>query len=112
MTSRRLTLAAALLVVAPLAACADLTTTGVPAGSDGAALVVDPVVEQAEEIEYFARSLLGMTEEAAQKSTEEAGYQFRVVSRDGKPLPTTMDLRTDRINVAIVDDQVTEATVG
>lgn len=112
MTSRRLTLAAALLVVAPLAACADLTTTGVPAGDNGAAVTVNPVAEQAKDIEQFARSLIGMTEEAAQKSTEEAGYQFRVVSRDGKPLPSTSDLRPDRINVAILDDQVTEATVG
>lgn len=56
--------------------------------------------------------VLGMTESQARAAVEGAGMTLRVVSRDGEGLPVTDDYSVSRINVALVDDGVTEATIG
>jgi heat shock protein HslJ len=65
-----------------------------------------------EEAEALAASVIGMTEAEAQRTVEEAGYVFRVVSRDGVSFPITEDYSVTRINVTVVKNLVTESYVG
>lgn len=60
----------------------------------------------------LAETLVGMPLEEAEAAVEEAGYTVRVLSVDGEAGPATSDFRTDRINLVVVDDEVTQATVG
>lgn len=48
----------------------------------------------------------GLSIEAAQKMAESNGVAFRVVMKEGKPLPATMDYRPGRINAAVENDKV------
>lgn len=57
-------------------------------------------------------ALTGRTTEEAEAAATAAGYTVRVVSVDGEPKMTTMDYRTNRINLEIEDDVVTRAFVG
>ncbi len=60
----------------------------------------------------MATEILGMTESAAQSAVQRAGLTLRVVAREGTGLAVTDDYDVRRINVAIVDGTVTEATIG
>lgn len=57
-------------------------------------------------------ALSGLSEAEAEAAAAAAGYDVRVVSVDGEQRMTTMDYRTDRINLEIEDGQVTRAFVG
>jgi hypothetical protein len=116
---------AALLTAATLGACADYTTTGVPAdeeattaaeGSAGHEAETEAEAEAegaaAQDINAFAGTLVGMPVAQAEAATTEAGYVFRVVSVDGEAGPVTMDYREDRINVDVEDDTVVRVTIG
>lgn len=46
-------------------------------------------------------SYVGMSEEEAQLRADENDVMFRVVERDGEPLPMTMDYRPGRINATV-----------
>jgi heat shock protein HslJ len=70
----------------------------------------DPTIS--EEAEALAASVIGLTEAEAQRTVEEAGYSFRVVSRDGVGLAITEDYSVTRINVSVVADRVTDSYVG
>ncbi len=72
----------------------------------------DPQASEAATTKEFADELVSKSEEEAQEATEQAGYTFRVIEREGEPLPATTDYRTDRINVVIEDGDITSATVG
>ncbi len=49
---------------------------------------------------------IGLTTEAAETQAIANGVLFRVVSRDGEPLPATMDYRPGRINASVENDIV------
>jgi hypothetical protein len=90
---RARTAAAVVVVVVALAGCG---------GSDDsqdepAAAVMCPA----------ANEVIGMTVEEATALAQEHGCSVRVTERDGDPLPATMDLRNDRIDVTVVDDHIT-----
>ncbi len=53
------------------------------------------------------KDIIGMTEEEAQSYTELRYFEFRVLTRDGKPVMKTDDIRHNRINVSIMDGIVT-----
>jgi heat shock protein HslJ len=74
--------------------------------------VTDDPMTPSDEALAMTTEVIGMTEAAAQAAVEGAGLTFRVVSRDGESLAVTDDYSVSRINVAIVDDEVTEATIG
>jgi heat shock protein HslJ len=74
--------------------------------------VTDDPMTPSDEALAMATEVLGRTEAEAQAAVEGAGLTFRVVSRDGEGLAVTDDYSVSRINVAIVDDEVTEATIG
>ncbi|PID70653.1 hypothetical protein CSB37_01035 [bacterium DOLZORAL124_38_8] len=48
----------------------------------------------------------GLSEKAAAELAKKNGVAFRVVERDGNPLPTTADLRPGRINAVVKDGTV------
>lgn len=52
-----------------------------------------------------------MTVAEAEEKAQADGVMFRVVEEDGKPLPTTKDLRPGRINATVEDGVVTGYTV-
>lgn len=56
--------------------------------------------------------LVGMPEEDATKLVETHHMRTRVTFRDGNALIVTADLRTDRVNLSVVDGVVTQARVG
>jgi heat shock protein HslJ len=74
--------------------------------------VTDDPMTPSDEALAMTTEVIGMTEAAAQAAVEGAGLTFRVVSRDGESLAVTDDYSVSRMNVAIVDDEVTEATIG
>ena len=65
-----------------------------------------------EEAGALAASVIGMTEAEAQRTVEDAGYVFRVVSRDGVDFPITEDYSETRINATVVKNRVTDTYVG
>ncbi|MDO8364897.1 MAG: hypothetical protein Q7V88_18550 [Actinomycetota bacterium] len=54
-----------------------------------------------------ARLLVGLSFDEAGKVAEEQGWSVRVTTLDGESQPVTMDLRTDRVNVSVVDGVIT-----
>lgn len=67
---------------------------------------------QRERTEAFAATVIGMSESEAIAAIEAEGYVARVVARDGEYFMVTEDYSVTRINLVVVDDTVTEATVG
>lgn len=72
----------------------------------GSGLTVD------DETQAVALHIIGMSEAEARSAVEAAGLTLRVVARDGTALLVTEDYSVSRINATIVDDQVTETTIG
>jgi heat shock protein HslJ len=71
---------------------------------------VEPTISDA--TQKVAEDVVGLPEDDAQAAVEGAGLTFRVISRDGEGLAATDDYSVSRINVAIVDGKVTEASIG
>jgi hypothetical protein len=59
-----------------------------------------------------AELLLGYTETDAERCASELGWTYRVGQRDGESFALTEDYSLQRVTVVIVDDRVTEITVG
>jgi hypothetical protein len=57
-------------------------------------------------------ALIGLPEDEAAQMIAAAGFSERIVSRDGEDFAVTMDYRSDRVNLGIVDGVVTTATIG
>ena len=68
--------------------------------------------EQLERTKAFALTVIGMSESDAVAASEAEGYVARVVARDGEYFMVTEDYSVSRINLVVVNDVVTEATVG
>jgi hypothetical protein len=60
----------------------------------------------------LSEEVVGLPEDEAQAAVEGAGLTYRVVARDGKALAATDDYSVTRINVAVDNGTVTEATIG
>jgi hypothetical protein len=56
--------------------------------------------------------LIGLSEEEALSLCEHYNYTMRVVAEDGKYYIVTQDFRNDRINVYLMWNKVTAATIG
>ncbi len=59
-----------------------------------------------------ADSLVGHKLDEVQAALEAAGIRFRVVERDGEPLPATMDYLPERLNFKIKDGVIVGVTKG
>lgn len=62
--------------------------------------------------EKLAEELVGLPEDDAVARIEEAGFEVRVVARDGEHFAVTEDYRPDRLNLTIQQGRVLEASVG
>ena len=51
--------------------------------------------------------LIGLSLEDAEARAKRDGCTVRVVEREAKPLPVTMDFNAERVNVAVTDGKVT-----
>lgn len=96
----------------------DPTATGDP-GDPGApsdptvpGVPTDPALQFPPALTALLRDLVGMSEADALTAIEAAGGSSRVIERDGESFPVTMDFRTDRVNLTIVDGTVTRADLG
>lgn len=69
------------------------------------------ITSQMEATKKFGNLLVGMKLDAAQAMSTSAGYLVRVAERDGEGQVLTMDLRTNRIDVA-VNDNVIISVIG
>ncbi len=61
---------------------------------------------------FNPNSLLGLYLQEAEFLVKKAGFNIRVLSRDGHQFIATRDYKRDRINVRIVKDKITEAKIG
>ena len=74
--------------------------------------VPDNMQEQAAETLKFAQTLLGMAQAYAENKIEEAGYEHRMVWKDGESFAVTEDYRPTRINLYIKEGIVDKVEVG
>jgi hypothetical protein len=54
----------------------------------------------------WSADLVGMDEDAAGAHATAHGASLRVIERDGRSLPMTMDYRESRLNVTVADGRV------
>jgi hypothetical protein len=73
--------------------------------------VDDPLAVTAQ-TQALAASVVGMAEAEAEAAVTGANHTFRVVTRDGEQFAVTEDYSPTRINVTVVGEKVTEATIG
>jgi hypothetical protein len=59
-------------------------------------------------VETATPVLVGLTEDEATEAAEALGWEVRVIRIDGEDQAMTMDLRPNRVNVAVEDGEVTE----
>jgi hypothetical protein len=52
--------------------------------------------------------LVGLTVEAAEENLSTKGFVLRVTEEDGRSGAITMDIRDDRLNVAVVDGKISQ----
>lgn len=71
-----------------------------------------PAGAPAEPTEAEMKSYEGLTLEDAEAKATSQGFKHRVVERDGQMLPTTRDLRMDRLNFKVKDGKVIGVTKG
>ncbi len=76
--------------------------------------VISTVLDDApaEGAEAVAAAVIGSSEEDAVAAIAAADLTSRVVERDGEAFAITMDFRTERVNLTILDGVVTYADVG
>jgi heat shock protein HslJ len=73
-------------------------------------VTAEPTISDA--TQKLSEEVVGLPEDEAQAAIEGAGLTYRVVARDGKALAATDDYSVTRINVAVDEGTVTEATIG
>jgi heat shock protein HslJ len=73
-------------------------------------VTAEPTISDA--TQKLSQDVVGLPEDEAQAAIEGAGLTYRVVARDGKALAATDDYSVTRINVAVDEGTVTEATIG
>ena len=99
------------IAVLAISGCGESEDSDEPTGESVAALMC-PDASMDPESPFDARTLIGMTVEEATDTAEPHGCSVRVTERDGEPLPATMDLRQDRIDVTVVDGLVTAVALS
>lgn len=62
--------------------------------------------------EEFLKSLVGMSQEAAEKTITEAKLTCRVVSKDGEDFMGTTDFDENRVGITVKDGNIVVATCG
>ena len=102
----------ALIAVLSLTGCS-ANASSTPNPSPSASIdVPDNMQKQAAETLEFAQTLLGMAQAYAENKIEEAGYEHRMVWKDGESFVVTEDYRPTRINLYIKEGIVDKVEVG
>ena len=112
--------ALALVVVLSVSGCnatGSSTPTATPTSTSNASPsasidVLDDMQKQAAQTLEFAQTLLGMAQAYAENKIEEAGYEHRMVWKDGESFAVTEDYRPTRINLYIKEGIVDKVEVG
>jgi hypothetical protein len=101
----------AVVVAVGVVGCGDSdeSTTSTQAGA-APVTCPDPATNPADS--FDANELIGLTVEDATGVAQSHGCSVRVAERDGEPLPATMDLRGDRIDVTVVDGKITAVSLS
>lgn len=64
------------------------------------------------ETQKFGATLVGMNVDEAEKMAQNSGFIVRVIERDGESFMITMDYRTNRVDVKVTNDIITDFSVG
>ena len=56
--------------------------------------------------------IIGKTEKEAEEIAKEEGMHLRLMRKDKKSFCGTCDFRTDRINIEVEEDKISDAYVG
>lgn len=83
-----------------------------PANSDGGSSEPAPNGDGMELSPQQSESLIGLTEQEAQKIAKERGWTVRTAMRDGEAFMLTSDYRTDRVNLTVEDGLVVSVEIG
>lgn len=84
-------------------------TTEAPGTTEGTETTVEaPEPGDEPTVETATPVLVGLTEDEAAEAAEALGWEVRVIRIDGEDQAMTMDLRPNRVNVAVEDGEVTE----
>lgn len=67
---------------------------------------------QVERTRAFADTLIGMNIDEAEMLAASKGFITRIVERDGESFIVTMDYRTNRVNLTVKNDIITETFIG
>lgn len=102
---------------APITAATEVPVTEPTDGTASQDTVVDPTIAPPVEIDgpefpNGVESLIGLPEADAVAAVEAAGFEARIVARDGEYFAVTADYRVDRVNLEIVDEVITAASIG
>ena len=99
------------VAVLAVSGCGESDDPDEPTGESVAALMC-PDTSTNPENPFDAKTLIGMTVEEATDTAKPHGCTVRVTERDGEPLPATMDLRQDRVDVTVVDGLITAVALS
>lgn len=111
-TRRVAGMAAAALAVVTLAACGDDGPSSTTTTTTEAPAVETVPNEFTFDLDEVTETLVGMTVEDAEALAEENDWIIRQLKIDGEDQMATMDLRDNRINVAVEDGVITEVLGG
>ncbi len=67
---------------------------------------------QVERTKAFADTLIGMNVDEVETLAASKGFLTRIVERDGESFIVTMDYRTNRVNLTVEKDIVTQVFIG
>ncbi|MBK9180090.1 MAG: hypothetical protein IPM45_11100 [Acidimicrobiales bacterium] len=100
----------AALILGTAGACGDDDSgTATTSGADASTTTTpSPSTTTPAELEGY----IGLTVEEAGALADEEGRPWRVVEEDGEPLPATMDLIENRVNLVVQDGTVVGASLG
>jgi hypothetical protein len=103
----RLVAATAVAAAVAIAGCGDSNDEAEPV-----AAVTCPAATQNPSNPFDANTLVGMTVDEASGIAQQHDCSVRVTERDGEPLPATMDLQNNRIDVIVVDGKITAVSLS
>lgn len=99
------------LALAMLVSCGS-NDADINSGADARACPVADIADLTEITAARAELLLGFGEQAAQACALSLGWAFRVGARNGESFPLTMDYSLQRVTVVVMEDRVTQISVG
>jgi hypothetical protein len=104
--------ATALVIAACVAGPVGCGDSDDPEAAPSATAGMCPAAETSPANPFDAQTLVGQTVDDATAAAAQHDCTVRVTERDGKPLPATMDLQNNRIDVTVVDGKITAVSLS